>query len=73
MILTFDFDLQIYPPTWLPYQNSSLYICLFSYESGNRQTDPHKNTVFMVIDMGIKKSMQNTPHRRMMCYKENPW
>ena len=43
--LTYDLDLQTwprYPSTWPTYRNSSLYVCPFGRESGNRYT--HRQT-----------------------------
>ena len=40
--LTYDLDLQTWPrysSTWSPCQNSSLYVCPFGRESGNRHAD----------------------------------
>ncbi len=49
-----DLDLQIwpiYPSTWPTCRNSSLYVCPFGRESGNRQTDwqTHRQTMSKLL------------------------
>ena len=42
MTFTYEFDLDL--STWPPCQKSSLYVCLFGRESGNRHTHRHKHS-----------------------------